>query len=131
MDSDQSTALNGTAQNANFSLGGIKGQAVFLNNTAEAPFAYYRLGTYPEPTYCFPSPAVCPNGTSIAFWLNIPEMPAGTHGYITTALDGGPGFALYSNWGGKEFLLYVPVLCFLVPFICINMINLSGHQFAL
>ena len=97
--------ITGGLVNADFLSAGKLDQALNVPTVASASDGYYNLGNFPQTDYCFPDPATCPNGVTYAFWMKIASLSTNIDGYLTTALDGGPGFRVYSKPGGVYFLI--------------------------
>ncbi len=90
-------ALGQNPSNIQFVSDSVVGKA-FHNPLVSS---YFDLGTYPSSSFCFPEPAICPNGVTFAFWLNVLGNTGDWQGFISTMLDNGPGFEVYwePSWG--------------------------------
>ncbi len=76
------------------SVASVKGGNAYAFTNAPTNQGYLNLGMYPQSNFCFPSPELCREGFSIAFWLRM-EGPNGAYqGFITSMPHEGPGFTL-------------------------------------
>ncbi len=68
--------------------------------------AFLNLGTFAATDYCFPSPQLCPNGVSFAFWIYLYGNNGNSQGFITTMGQNQPGF-LVSGWDHSNSLNFI------------------------
>ena len=86
--SAQGTAGGANAGAISFPGSDILGNTFYLPNPAANLDAYFMLGYYPNTDYCFIHPANCPQGITMAFYLNI--LHTNTHqGFISTQSGAG------------------------------------------
>ena len=110
LDSSTGTALGESPGNIQFIQGGKIGNTLFSPTDSQSGNrAYYKLGNYPSPQYCFPEPTRCNDGVTFSFFLNILGDVAGNNvwqGFFSTVPEQGPGFLVY--WhpiSGFQFLV--------------------------
>ncbi len=89
--------------NIQFVSGGVIGNTLYNPTAVHDNAAYLELGMFPSGNYCFPEPAICPDGVSFSLWLNVLGDTGNWQCFITTAPHGGPGFSMSWNpdpaWG--------------------------------
>ncbi len=92
LDEDTGSRHGPNPENIAFIGGGIVGNA-FYNPTGGGIKSHYRLGNFNSPEYCFPVPASCPHGVTIAFWLKLlGDYGSSPQGIITTRTSSVGGF---------------------------------------
>ena len=80
--------------NVQFIPGGILGNVFYNPTVTHNNAGYLKLGMYPANGYCFPEPAICPDGVTLAFWLNILGSTGINQGFLTTMTPNGPGLSV-------------------------------------
>ncbi len=95
LDSDvDGTSLGNNPSEITFLSPGKIGNSFAFMNPSGSYKAYYNLGTFPSPDYCFPVPDTCPQGFTIAYWLNFlgEHVGSSTQTFIGARPQHGPGF---------------------------------------
>ena len=81
-----------------FTQSGIHGNAFSFLNPSGNLKAFYDLGTFQSPAYCFSTPDRCQHGMSISFWLNVlaENQLSCCQSFITSKpASTGPGLQVY------------------------------------
>ncbi len=104
LDSDTGGAGGPGSSNIQFVAGGKVGNCYSSSRPGNSD-AYYQLGTFQSSGYCFLDPGSCPNGLSVAFWMNIVAMTTEDYqSFLTTMAWNSPGIAIFYYEGyGLDF----------------------------